>query len=563
MDARFYNSEDIDIERLANDLVNVYHAQGYQAQQVGNRDQMLIQLKKGGDFEAIIGMQAVVSLTLQRTAGGLLAMIGQQRWIDKAAVGAVGIVAFPVLWPLALTAGAGAIRQASLGNQVLNVVDGLARQQRPGLQVGPIPVNVLPQVQQQWGQPPAQQTPVYVPPAQIVGDRPPVQQALPAPASFPTPVQTSTPPSTQLHCTYCNTPYEAGDTFCTGCGRALSTPRLYCPNCNSELKPGLSFCPKCGASTFSSLSGSQQAIPRPGPSPTYTPPVPQAPAYQPPVQPAPRPQTPVYQPPVQPPAPTPVYQSPVQPAYTPPTPVYQPPAQPAYTPPTPQTPPAAPQAQVYYTPSSQQQTVDAAPATSLKQPAEPYYVPPVTQEPVVKPQPKVTISQSTPMQSPPPPQKPRPQKQYYIPSNQAQQNQQELADAQQPTLADATIPAVPPMVETVVQPAAQTSTPWGSLVFGDGGQIPLSGERAVVGRYDHDLGGIRPDVDLSDKQGADTISRVHAALEHSGNTYTLTDLNSTNATRVNNKRLEPDKPMVLNDGDALQFGKVQVTFKVA
>src|SRR6266581_2592838 len=114
MDARFYNSEDIDVERLANDVVNAYLAQGYQAQQLGHKDQMLVQLKKGGDFEAIIGMQAAVSLTLQRTTGGVLAMIGQQRWLDKAAVGAVGIVAFPVLWPLALTAGAGALRQASL-----------------------------------------------------------------------------------------------------------------------------------------------------------------------------------------------------------------------------------------------------------------------------------------------------------------------------------------------------------------------------------------------------------------------------------------------------------------
>ena len=56
MDARFYNSDQIDIERLARDLVNAYQAQGYQAQQIGTRDQMLVQLKRGGDFEAIIGM---------------------------------------------------------------------------------------------------------------------------------------------------------------------------------------------------------------------------------------------------------------------------------------------------------------------------------------------------------------------------------------------------------------------------------------------------------------------------------------------------------------------------
>ncbi len=133
MDARFYNADDIDIEQLANDLVNVYIAQSYQAQQFGDQQQRLVQLKKGGDFEAIIGMQAALTVTIQKTAGGTLAMIGQQKWMDKAAVGAVGLVALPVLWPLAITAGVGALRQASLSNQVLNMVDGLVRQQRPGL----------------------------------------------------------------------------------------------------------------------------------------------------------------------------------------------------------------------------------------------------------------------------------------------------------------------------------------------------------------------------------------------------------------------------------------------
>ncbi|MDQ2886705.1 MAG: FHA domain-containing protein [Chloroflexota bacterium] len=99
------------------------------------------------------------------------------------------------------------------------------------------------------------------------------------------------------------------------------------------------------------------------------------------------------------------------------------------------------------------------------------------------------------------------------------------------------------------------------LRFNDGKQIEVSAEHAVVGRYDHDLGGLQPDVDLSDIQGADTVSRVHAALEHVGGAYTLTDLNSTNATRINNKRLEPDQATPVNDGDTLQFGKITCTFK--
>ena len=530
MDARFYNSDDIEIERLANDVVNVFLSQNYQAQQLGDNNQRLIQIKKGGDFEAIIGMQAAVSLTLQRNSGGLLAMIGQQRWIDKAAVGAVGIVAFPVLWPLALTAGAGAIRQASLGNNVLNVVDGLVRQQRPGIQVGPVPMQLLPHVQQQWGQPPAlpsPQTPYYTPSSNVQApyytpSQPQIVNATPVNQPI-----ISAPADEQLRCPQCNTPYEPGDTFCSGCGKALATPHIYCSNCHTELKPGVAFCPKCGSSTFQATTS-----PTPTVQPTYTPPAQQ------------RPQTPVYVPSSQ----------PAQPAG---------PVQPEYVPPVTQTPPVVPQPKAYYVPSNNQQIIDASAPTIASQPAaparqeqkkpeEPYYVPPVTQEPAVQPQPKVTMVPSTPNQVPPAP-KPRPQKQYYIPSNQAQQSSTASAAPTQSSQ-----PAQSPAQPTST---SATSSPWGGLTFGSGQYVELTQSQSVVGRYDHDLGGDRPAVDLSDFQGSDTVSRVHALLEHTGNTYTLTDLNSTNATRVNGKRLTPDHDTPINDGDTLQFGKITATFK--
>jgi hypothetical protein len=556
MDARFYNSDDIDVERLGIDLVNAYQAQGYKAQQIGDQNQVLVQLKKGGDFEAILGMQAALSLSIQRTTGGVIAMIGKQRWIDKAAVGAIGIAAIAVLWPLAVTAGVGAIRQASLGNQVLNMVDGLVRQQRPGLVGGPVPPYLIPQVQQQWAPLPAPSTPLYIP-SQTTPSEP---RYLPPPSAQV--VNSSSAPyavSSQSHCPNCNTPYEPGDTFCTGCGRPLTAAKMYCSNCNNELKSGASFCPRCGATTFSSTPNAQPA-PRPAPTPvqptvTYVQPAP------------PAPQTPIYTP-TQPVQSTPVYTPPPQPI-KPPTPVYTPPTPPpapAYIPPTPSKPAQQPQPQVYYVPSSTPSdqnapTISAAPA----KPAEPYYVPPATQEPTIKPQPKVTIVPSAPKQEPPPPHKPRPQKQYYIPSNQAQPT----VPAEQPTQDDATISplqATIPAQPLAAQPAIEaSSTPadllWGILTFSDGQEIQLKGERAVVGRYDHDMGGLQPDVDLANMQAADTVSRVHAALEYSDGSYMLTDLNSTNATRINGKRLEPDKPTPINDGDALQFGKITSTFK--
>jgi len=113
------------------------------------------------------------------------------------------------------------------------------------------------------------------------------------------------------------------------------------------------------------------------------------------------------------------------------------------------------------------------------------------------------------------------------------------------------------------QPAFDPNAIWGYLVFSDGKQVQLSGERAVVGRYDHDLGGLNPEVDLGSMQGADTASRIHAMIEHIGSAYTVTDLNSTNATKLNGKRLEPDKAIPINDGDTLQFGKITCTFKKA
>lgn len=119
----------------------------------------------------------------------------------------------------------------------------------------------------------------------------------------------------------------------------------------------------------------------------------------------------------------------------------------------------------------------------------------------------------------------------------------------------------PIAAKPAAQPAVDPNAQWGTLTFSDGTQVALKGERALVGRYDHDIGGVQPEVDLGQMQGADTVSRIHAAFEHVGSTYTLTDLNSTNATRINGKRLEPDKATPLQDGDTVYFGRVSGTFK--
>ncbi|HEX7735598.1 MAG TPA: FHA domain-containing protein [Ktedonobacteraceae bacterium] len=502
MDARFYNSEEIDIEKVATDLENMFRAQGYQTQQLGDKDQIAVQLKKGGELAALVGLQTALTLTIQRTNGGVVAMIGQQKWVDKAAVGAVGLVAapfIPVLWPLLVTAGAGAIKQAALGNQVLNTVDGLVLQQAPGVRPGPLPGSIAPQFQQYWAPPPqqyVQSTPVYVPPTPVyVAPTPP-----PAPMYTP-PAPVYTPPAAaRPRCPSCNTPYEPGDTFCSGCGRGLTPPKQQCPGCKTELKPGVAFCPKCGANTFQATS-SQPARVAPAPArpetPVYTPPKPATPAYTPP--------------------------QPATPVYTPTTPVYKPPVKPAepepYVPPVPQEPPVVPHPTVTIVPGSSR---PATPPPAPKAPPVPVYIPTVpAQPPTVAAQPQAPAQPPTPVQQPSQTIKARP-------------TSQQLGDP---------------------------GKPWGTLSFTNGREVTLAGERVLVGRSDHDLGGVQPEVDLAAFEHADTVSRGHATIEHIGSAYQLTDLNSTNFSRVNGKRLEPSVPTPINDGDTLQFGKIQCTFK--
>ena len=91
-------------------------------------------MKKGGDFEAVIGLQAALSLSLQRTSGGITAIAGQQKWVDKVTLGAASFFV-PVLAPLAITAGLGAVRQINLAAHAFSMLDGLIRQQYPEVQV--------------------------------------------------------------------------------------------------------------------------------------------------------------------------------------------------------------------------------------------------------------------------------------------------------------------------------------------------------------------------------------------------------------------------------------------
>jgi hypothetical protein len=115
----------------------------------------------------------------------------------------------------------------------------------------------------------------------------------------------------------------------------------------------------------------------------------------------------------------------------------------------------------------------------------------------------------------------------------------------------------PPPIPAVAAPAPR-------LVMDEGKDLPLPTDKyeIIVGREDP-ISGIFPEIDLT-PYGGETggVSRQHARLNHSNGDWSVTDLNSTNYTRVDGAKLEPNVAMPLKDGARLQFGRVAMTFRI-
>ena len=125
-------------------------------------------------------------------------------------------------------------------------------------------------------------------------------------------------------------------------------------------------------------------------------------------------------------------------------------------------------------------------------------------------------------------------------------------------------PATPTPEPAPAPPVAPTPVPVGPrFVVVDGGtelHLPADKAEIIVGREDP-VSNIYPEVDLTPFGGEmGGVSRQHARLNLSGGQWTITDLNSTNYTRLDGARLEPNTATALPDGARVQFGRVAMTF---
>ncbi|HLE41185.1 MAG TPA: FHA domain-containing protein [Nitrospirota bacterium] len=102
------------------------------------------------------------------------------------------------------------------------------------------------------------------------------------------------------------------------------------------------------------------------------------------------------------------------------------------------------------------------------------------------------------------------------------------------------------------------------LTSRDGSKLDIPAKDEVVIGRDDPVSEVFPDLDLTDLGGMDSgVSRKHAIIHRTGAEYTIEDLESTNGTYVNKKRIQPHVPQAIKAGDELRFGKLALAVQAA
>ena len=96
----------------------------------------------------------------------------------------------------------------------------------------------------------------------------------------------------------------------------------------------------------------------------------------------------------------------------------------------------------------------------------------------------------------------------------------------------------------------QAGTGGGVIVLPSGARVPLGDRTISIGRLPE------CDINLADPN----VSRRHAEVRPAGTTFILTDLRSTNGTRVNGT---PVTEQVLRDGDQITVGATSLRFEAS
>jgi serine/threonine protein kinase len=92
-------------------------------------------------------------------------------------------------------------------------------------------------------------------------------------------------------------------------------------------------------------------------------------------------------------------------------------------------------------------------------------------------------------------------------------------------------------------------------------RFAVTQKSVVVGRSDPKRN-THPDIDLTPLDQNMTVSRQHARIRYEETLFYIEDLKSRNSTRLGTLKLEPFKAELVNHGDTLRFGSVQLIFRL-
>ncbi len=140
--------------------------------------------------------------------------------------------------------------------------------------------------------------------------------------------------------------------------------------------------------------------------------------------------------------------------------------------------------------------------------------------------------------------------------------EQDKIEAERPKV-EAPLEEVRMETSTLSDPWMENDSPFSLKILETGDIIQIANrEEITLGRISEGQP-IIPDIDLSAYSAYETgVSRLHASLKLKDEQIIIVDLGSANGTRVNGKKIPPNFPEPVNNGDVLTLGKLKIQVQV-
>lgn len=120
MPTRTYEGVTADVPQLVTDLRERLERDDFEVLSTKTGLTVVLQARKAGKVRDLTGMSYALTVRITPQDGGTVVEVGKQKWMDKAAIGAISMIA---LWPLAVPAAAGAYWQYQITDEVWKIIE--------------------------------------------------------------------------------------------------------------------------------------------------------------------------------------------------------------------------------------------------------------------------------------------------------------------------------------------------------------------------------------------------------------------------------------------------------